>query len=84
MALEKFHFTGADGKDYTLPKQLKAGDLRAIRKLNDADQMFTLFEKFADKKTLLAIDDLSPARITEVYNEWLESLDSGESSGSSS
>jgi hypothetical protein len=77
-----FHFTGADGKDYSLPKMVKGGDLRKIRKLSNADQMFTLFEQLADEETLAALDDLSTAQVSDVYNDWMDGMSSGESSSS--
>jgi len=82
MALERFHFTGADGNDYSLPKMVKGGDLRKIRKLSNADQMFTLFEMLADEKTLSALDELTTAEVSDVYNDWMQGMSSGESSNS--
>lgn len=82
MALELFHFTGADGADYTLPKTVKGGELRKIRKLDGADQMFTLFEAVADKKTLAAIDDMDGPEVGAMFNDWMQGMSSGESSSS--
>jgi hypothetical protein len=82
MAMELFHFTGADGADYTLPKTIKGGLLRKIRKLDSGDAMFTLFELVADEKTNAAIDEMEGPAIGDMYNEWMQGMSSGESSSS--
>lgn len=73
MALEKFHYTTADGTKITLPKYMQGintGFIRRIRKLSDAEQMFEIIEAVADEETLAAIDELEPRELGEMYNAW--------------
>lgn len=85
MSLERFHFTGADGVDYTLPKQIPAGALRKSRKATDQlDQVFTILEEVADEATLAALDALPVGELANVAKAWMQGMTAGESSSSSS
>lgn len=83
---DEFTFTHA-GKTYRLPpfNRLKAGTVRKIRKLDDADATFTLLEKIADAKTLAAIDDMDIEELGDVMKAWKThaGVSLGESDGSS-
>jgi hypothetical protein len=82
MTQERFHFTGSDGADYTLPKQIPAGALRKSRGLDALDQVFTILENTADEKTLAALDALDVSELTRVTKEWMQGMSAGESSAS--
>lgn len=84
MALELFHFTGSDGKDYTLPKVISSGMLRKIRKLNNLDAAYTLLEELADETALAATDEMPAQDVMALVSEWMQGASSGESSRSSS
>lgn len=61
-----------DGDTYSIPSfgAFNAGDIRAVRKLDEVDQMFTLVELVADKETLAAIDAMSIPRLTDFFSDW--------------
>lgn len=61
-----------DGVDHTLPSfgSLKAGQIRRVRHLDEASQMFTLLEQVADADTLAVIDDMSIPEVTEFFLDW--------------
>lgn len=84
MASERFTFTGTDGRDYTLPKQIPAGALRKSRHAVDPmDQFFTILESVADDATIAALDELSVQELIPVMKAWFQGLNPGESSSSS-
>lgn len=83
MTLERFHFTGADGEDYTLPLAIPSGALRKSRNLDPLDGIFTLLEECADEKTLAAIDALPIGDLTAVAKDWMQGLTAGKSLSSS-
>lgn len=83
MTTEQFHFTGADGKDYTLPKKVKTGVLRNARAASDLDFAFNVVEAVADPATLAAIDELDTAEFNSIVAAWLKGMRPGESSPSS-
>lgn len=82
MSLEQFHFT-VDGVDYSVPKQIPGGALRASRKLDFLDAAFTVFESVADEKTLAAWDTLPSTEGLKIINEWFQGLTVPNSSSSS-
>ncbi|WP_104128004.1 hypothetical protein [Cryobacterium sp. Y57] len=84
MALELFHFTGNDGKDYTLPKVVKSGVLRKARNArDDVDYAFNVIELVADAEALDALDDMEAKEVADIFNDWMQGMKPGESSASS-
>lgn len=60
------------GKTYTgrpTLKTLTPGFLRANRKLEDLDALFTILEALFDEKALAAIDTMTRKRFDELQNE---------------
>ena len=82
MALEKFHYEH-NGKKFTLPKfdQLPFKVLRKIRKEEEDEQFFMLFEEAADAKALAIIDEMNLADIAKMFDAW--NKDSGVEVGES-
>lgn len=73
MSTELFHFAGADGKDYTLPKQIPSGALRKSRDAkNPMDQVFLILEAVATPETLDALDALNVPELTIVAQRWMQ------------
>lgn len=83
MTTELFHFTGADGKDYTLPKRLSSGALRKVRAMDNVDANYTLFEMHASEEAIAAHDALDFNDGIRILNAWLGGMKAGESSPSS-
>lgn len=71
MATEKFHYT-FNGKKFTLPKfdQLPFGVIRKLRKQDEEDQFFQLFELAADDKALAIIDQMGMTDINDLVTAW--------------
>lgn len=88
MALEKFHFKTANG-EVVLPKfrdVMTFGLARKTRKLDAAEQMFTLVEVAADEKALNLIDQLPSDGVEAFFAAWQKDsgVGLGESGDSSS
>lgn len=84
MALELFHFKGADGADFTLPKRVTAGDLRKVRSAsNEMDMFFTLVENKGSKEAVEALDTLDLADFLLAMKEWMQGATAPNSSSSS-
>lgn len=73
MAMEKFHYEYG-GKKITLPKfsNLPFGVIRKMRKVDEADQMFMLFEETADDKSLEIIDGMTVDDVSKLMEAWQE------------
>ena len=84
MALEKFHYTTESNKKISLPKfdALPFGVVRKIRKADETEQFFLMFEEAADEKTLKIIDELPMPVIADLIDAWQK--DAGVSVGESS
>lgn len=83
MTSEQFHFTGADGKDYTLPRQIPSGVLRRVRGMDNVDASYTLLESCGSPEAIEAHDGLEALAGLEILNEWVRGMKPGESSPSS-
>ncbi len=77
MAMEKFHYTTAAGDQVELPKfdQIPFGVVRKLRKEDEAEQVFGMFEALVERKLLTAkhmgvIDNLANAEIGDLMEEW--------------
>jgi hypothetical protein len=71
--------------EYELPQfTLTSGEMRKIRNLNNLDALYTLLERRADQKTIDASDKLPFHEAAKLFNDWMQGLRLGESSGSSS
>ena len=71
--MEKFHYTLPDGYQITLPKMedIEAGVMRKTRKLNQADQVFTMLEKFLTEDELEQhVDKLTRAGLNDLMEAW--------------
>lgn len=80
---EPVKFT-VDSVEYELPQfTLTSGEMRQIRSLGNIDALYTLLEKRADKATLEASDKLPFHEAAALFNDWMQGLRLGESSGSS-
>lgn len=86
MADTRFHFQ-IEGKDYSLPREITAGALRAASN-SDRDQVgqvFMMVEQCADPATLAALDTLPVSEFNRIIGkEWLRGMSAGESSSSPS
>lgn len=62
------------GKKYTLPRfdSIKPGIIRRVRKLDQADAMFTILEQVADEETLAVLDDMEMPDFDKVIVGWAE------------
>lgn len=73
MALEKFYYTHGKGK-ITLPKfdQLPFGLIRKLRKEEDGEVLFALFERVLenDEKSLEILDTLPMGEVQKLFSEW--------------
>lgn len=91
MALEKMHFTAADGTTidvHYMQDKISYKNLRAIRKkfAADSEEMGdALLEAGLDKEDLEKVENLSMRDFTAFMTEWSEAEDAplGESSDSS-
>lgn len=81
--MEKFYHKHGN-KKIELPKfdQVPFGVIRKIRKEEDQEQFFLMFELVADDKTLAIIDTMSMNEINELMTAWQKDagVDLGESS----
>lgn len=69
---EPFEFEHA-GQSYELAaatEQLTVGYARTHRHLDQADQLFTMLEELADKKTLAAIDTMKAAEFKQFQKDF--------------
>ena len=80
----KFNYT-FDGKNIELPRfdKLPFGTMRKMRKADEAEQAFILFESTADEKTLEIIDTMGIDEIGELLEAWQKAAEvtTGESEG---
>jgi hypothetical protein len=69
----------------TLPEMgdVPGGVFRAVRRMNDQDAIFTVFESVADADTIAAIDALPIRMVGELFKAWTGGVGPGESGGSS-
>lgn len=67
----KFNYT-FDGKNIELPRfdKLPFGTMRKMRKADEAEQAFLLFESTADEKTLAIIDTMGIDEIGALLEAW--------------
>lgn len=88
MATEKFHYTLPDKYKLVLPKleNLPLGVARKTRKLEKADQFFTMLEMLVSDTALEHIDKLDQTQFGELMEAWeaASNVSAGESSASSS
>ncbi|MBW3663575.1 MAG: hypothetical protein KY469_10790 [Actinobacteria bacterium] len=85
MTNEQFHHRLDDGREIVLPhmRNIKAGLIRKVRRLSEADQTFTILEAVADDDVLAIIDDLKGHQLEELMEAWEKaSVSLGESSAS--
>lgn len=86
MATEQFHYTSTEGK-ITLPhfKHVPFGVVRKLRKEDDDEALFALFEQVADAKALKVLDKLGMEEVADLFAKWQEAskVTVGESSASS-
>ena len=84
MAHEKFHFTGIDGNDYTLPKKISAGAFRKVRKAaNEMDMFFDLIEEIASPEAQNALDAMDLSEFASVLKDWMQGATAPNSPSSS-
>lgn len=67
-----FHWTTKAGAPIVLPPagRLPIGFARSIRKLPEADQIFTILEELADEATLAIIDGMDGNEFGQFYKDW--------------
>ncbi|WP_018024364.1 hypothetical protein [Corynebacterium ulceribovis] len=92
MALEKFHFTTADGVEIVVPFYLDAIKRKHIKKIKqlmkeagsptDADDDVLFEYANLDEKTLDQIDELSGRDYMKFMEGWMEESKLGESAAS--
>lgn len=85
--LEKFRHTLPDGHVLVLPRfeNVPVGVIRKTRRLEQADQVFTILEEIMTPEDLEHVDKLDRSEFNEVVKAWRagSSVDVGESSASS-
>lgn len=85
--MEKFHHTLPDGHELVLPRfeNVPVGVIRKTRRLEQADQVFTILEEIMSPADLEHVDKLDRSEFNEVVKAWREgsSVDVGESTASS-
>lgn len=85
--MEKFHHTLPDGHELVLPRfeNVPVGVIRKTRRLDQADQVFTILEEIMTPTDLEHVDTLDRAEFNELVKAWREgsSIQPGESSASS-
>ncbi|QHF24100.1 hypothetical protein GTU73_08805 [Rathayibacter sp. VKM Ac-2804] len=85
--MEKFHYTLADGFELVVPRfeNIPIGALRAARKLQPLDQVFTLLEGVLTEEQLEHLDVLDRNGFNDFMRAWKggSEIDLGESSASS-
>lgn len=77
--------TFPSGESVTLPRfesVMTFGRARRLRKLDEADQLFTLVEDIADEDTLAVLDKMDTAQTEAFFTGWQEhsGVNLGESS----
>ena len=68
------------------PSRIPSGVIRRTRKLEDpVDQFFSILEGLfgEDSDELIICDKLSMDELGDIFNEWMQEAQPGESSGSS-
>jgi hypothetical protein len=68
------------------PSRIPSGVIRRTRKLEDqVDQFFSILEGLfgEDSDELLILDKLPMDELGDIFNEWMQDAQPGESSGSS-
>ncbi|PRB14464.1 hypothetical protein [Microbacterium sp. MYb62] len=85
--MEKFHHTLPDGHELVLPRfeNVPVGVIRKARRLDQADQVFTILEEIMSPADLEHVDKLDRSEFNVVVRAWREgsSIEPGESSASS-
>lgn len=86
--LEKFHYTLPDGYNLELPRfeNIPAGIIRKTRRMNPADQAFTLLEEFLPENILAEhVDPMPRGDFEAMLSAWQSGsgITPGESSASS-
>ncbi|MFZ1361461.1 MAG: hypothetical protein WAS05_00805 [Candidatus Nanopelagicales bacterium] len=68
---DKFEYE-IDGATVSLPKmdKLPVGVLRKVRKLDQADQMFTLLEELLTDEELSLVDKLDSTGLEDLMRAW--------------
>lgn len=78
-----FSFTGVDGLEYSLPKQIPTAALRATRRMDNLlDAGFTMIEMTASPEVLEAFDQLPAPEGLKVMREWMQGAQAPNSSSS--
>lgn len=80
-----FTYEFVSGEKITLPRfksVMTFGRARTLRKLGEAEQMFTLIEEICDDDMLAALDAMEPDETTAFFEAW--QADSGVTAGESS
>lgn len=84
---EKFSYP-TDHGEIVLPfmKDVPAGVIRKVRRLEGMDQTFSMLEELLDEEGLSVLDQLTTGDLDDLSSKWMESseISLGESSGSSS
>ncbi|MDH6279340.1 hypothetical protein [Prescottella agglutinans] len=84
--VDVFEFTTEAGETVTVPafKSIKPGVIRKTRKLDQADQFWTILESLADDDAIAIIDEMDADEFQEFQREWFghSGVDLGESSAS--
>lgn len=70
---ELYVHTLNDGTTIALPRfnQPKIGELRRLRKLDELNQAFEIFESRASAKALAASDELDQEEWSDLYRDWI-------------
>lgn len=84
--MEKFHYTLPDGHKIVLPRMenLGMGVIRKTRKLEQADQVFTMLEMLLPESDLEHMDEMGRNDFNELMKAWKDTSEValGESSAS--
>lgn len=83
-----FTYRFLDGRSVVLPKFKKVmtfGRARKLRKLEESEQMFTIFEEICDDATLETLDAMDSDETQAFFDAWQSDsgVSLGESMGSS-
>lgn len=85
--MEKFHHTLPDGHELALPRfeNVPVGVIRKTRRLDQADQVFTILEEIMTPADLEHLDKLDRTEFNDLVKAWREgsAIQPGESSASS-
>lgn len=83
---EKFHYTLPDGRSIAVPRfeNIPLGVIRRTRRLEQADQVFTLLEELLPETELALVDQLDRTGFERFMNAWRDGsqVELGESSAS--